>query len=441
MSKNVYIVSLGCSKNRVDTEVLLSILSGCGFTAVSDPAEADAAFVNTCGFIESAKEESIEAIFEMSKYKKTGRLKKLFVTGCLSQRYPDALYAEMPEVDGFLGVSEYSKTAEMLSRSLAGERPIYVGNGERFLKCGRVLTTSAHSAYVKISDGCDNRCTYCAIPLIRGTYSSRPYDDIISECRFLADSGVTELTFIAQDTSRYGNDFAEKTLLLPKLLNEATKIDGVRWVRALYCYPDTVTDELLNEIAENAKICPYIDLPLQHINDNILSRMNRRGDSKHIRALIKKCRERGVLLRTTFIVGFPGETDSQFNELLDFVNDAKFERMGAFAYSPEEGTKACDMPDQVDDNIKRERLDALMTAQMRVSHEYNLNRLGTEVEVLAEGLSDDSALYVGRSALEAPEVDGVIRFSADRRVNAGEYVRVRLTDCDAYDMTGVMVSK
>ncbi len=441
MSKNVYLVSLGCSKNRVDSEVLLSILSGCGFTVVTDPAEADCAFVNTCGFIEPAKEESIETIFEISKYKKSGKLKKLFVTGCLSQRYPDALYDEMPEVDGFLGVAEYSKTAEMLSRAFAGERPVYVGNGERFLNCGRILTTSAYSAYVKISDGCDNRCTYCAIPLIRGSYSSRPYDDIMNECRTLAERGVNELTFIAQDTSRYGNDFAEKKLLLPKLLNEASKIDGVHWVRALYCYPDTVTDELLNEIAKNSKICPYIDLPLQHINDNILSRMNRRGDSKHIRALVKKCHDMGILLRTTFIVGFPGETDADFAELLDFVNEAKFERMGAFAYSPEEGTGACEMPNQISDEVKNERLDAIMTAQMRVSHEYNQSRVGSEVEVLAEGKAEDGVRYVGRSALEAPEVDGVIHFTSDRPINAGEYVRVKLTDCDAYDMTGVIVSK
>ncbi len=436
MAAKVGMVSLGCSKNRVDSEVLLGILRDNGYEIVPDPEEADIVFVNTCGFIESAKEESIDAIFEMAEYKKTGKLKKLFVTGCLSQRYPDELLQEIPEVDGFMGVSDYARTMEMLKKAEEGEKPVFTSDGERFLSTDRVLTTPPYTAYIKTSDGCDNKCTYCAIPLIRGAYRSRPYDDIISECRQLVKNGVKELIFIAQDTSRYGNDFPEKTLLLPKLLKEASEIEGVEWVRVLYCYPDTVTDELLETIRDNPKICPYLDLPLQHIDDTLLKRMNRRGTSAHIKSILEKVRSYGIFVRTTMIVGFPGETDEQFETLLDFVREFRFDRLGAFTFSPEEGTPAAEFEDQVDEDVKQKRLDQLMLLQQEISLESNKERIGKTVKVLVEDFED--GYYIGRSPLEAPDIDGVIKIDTDLELAAGDFVTVRITDCDAYDLMGVI---
>ena len=378
----VGMVSLGCAKNLVDSENMLGMLRDRGYEIVSDPSQAEIIFVNTCGFIESAKQESIDAIFEMAEYKKTGRLKKLFVTGCLAQRYADALASEMPEVDGFMGVADYARLYDMLDEAMAGKRPIYMNDGERFFNSGRVLTSAPYSAYVKISDGCNNRCTYCAIPLIRGSYASRPFDDIVAECRRLAGEGVTEITLIAQDTSRYGCDFGDKHFMLPELLRAVSEIEGVHWVRVLYCYPDSTEDRLLDEIANNPKVAPYLDLPLQHINDPILKAMNRRGSSDWIKSRIAECKKRGLTLRTTMIVGFPGETDEQFEELLQFVKDARFDRLGAFTYSPEEGTKAAVMPNQIDEDVKLERLDQLMMLQQAISMELLEQRIGEVCEVL-----------------------------------------------------------
>ena len=432
--KKVGMVSLGCAKNRVDSEVILGTLKEAGYEIVSDPAEAEIIFVNTCGFIEPAKEESIEAIFEMAKYKETGRLKKLFVTGCLAQRYIDDLYREMPEVDGFMGVADYTRLLEMMQEAEAGGRPRYVCDGERFFHAERVLTTPAYSAYVKISDGCDNRCSYCAIPLIRGPYHSRPFDSIVEECRELAARGVTEITLIAQDTSRYGNDFPEGKLLLPELLKAVSAIEGVHWVRVLYCYPDTTDDRLLDAIATLPKVAPYVDLPLQHIDGPLLKRMNRRGSPEWIKSRISACKERGLTTRTTMIVGFPGETEEAFHELLQFVKEARFDRLGAFTYSPEEGTPGAEMPDQVDEEVKQRRLDELMTLQQGISLEENTARVGEICEVLCEGAEE--GMYVGRSIREAPESDGVIRFTAAREVAPGEYLNVKITGADAYDLFG-----
>ena len=432
--KKVGMVSLGCAKNRVDSEVILGTLKEAGYEIVSDPAEAEIIFVNTCGFIEPAKEESIEAIFEMAKYKETGRLKKLFVTGCLAQRYIDDLYREMPEVDGFMGVADYTRLLEMMQEAEAGGRPRYVCDGERFFHAERVLTTPAYSAYVKISDGCDNRCSYCAIPLIRGPYHSRPFDSIVEECRELAARGVTEITLIAQDTSRYGNDFPEGKLLLPELLEAVSAIEGVHWVRVLYCYPDTTDDRLLDAIANLPKVAPYVDLPLQHIDGPLLKRMNRRGSPEWIKSRISACKERGLTTRTTMIVGFPGETEEAFHELLQFVKEARFDRLGAFTYSPEEGTPGAAMPDQVDEAVKQRRLDELMTLQQGISLEENTARVGEICEVLCEGAEE--GMFVGRSIREAPESDGVIRFTAAREVAPGEYLNVKITGADAYDLFG-----
>ena len=432
--KTVGMVSLGCAKNRVDSENLLGMLRERGYEIVADPAQADVIFVNTCGFIEAAKEESIDTIFEMAEYKKTGRLQKLFVTGCLAQRYGDTLFQEMPEVDGFMGVSDYARLYDMLDDAEHGERPLYMADGERFLNCSRVLTTSPWAAYVKISDGCNNRCTYCAIPLIRGSYASRPFDDIVTECERLAAQGVTEITLIAQDTSRYGCDLGDGTLLLPALLRRVSEIEGVHWVRVLYCYPDTTTDALLDEIQNNPKVAPYLDLPLQHIDDALLKKMNRRGSAEWIRSRIAACKARGITLRTTFIVGFPGETQAQFEELMNFTREARFDRMGAFTYSPEEGTPAARMKDQIDEDVKLARLDQLMMLQQAISAELMQARIGEECEVLVEGLDEDG-VPVGRSILEAPESDGCIRLNSARTLTPGEYVMARVTGADAYDLT------
>jgi len=428
----VGLVSLGCAKNRVDSENLLGMLRQRGYEIVSDPAEAEIIFVNTCGFIEPAKEESIETILEMAEYKRTGCLKRLFVTGCLTQRYPEAIIGEMPEVDGIMGVSDYARLFDMMEEAERGQRPCYTAAGERFLKTPRVLTTPSYSAYVKISDGCDNRCTYCAIPLIRGGYSSRPFEDIVEECRGLAASGVTELTLIAQDTSRYGCDLGDGHYQLPELLEAVSAIEGVHWVRVLYCYPDSTDDRLLDALANLPKVAPYLDLPLQHIDDVMLRRMNRRGSADWIRSRIAECRKRGLIVRTTMIVGFPGETDEQFETLLNFVKEARFDRLGAFTYSPEEGTPGAVMPDQIDEDVKNVRLDQLMMLQQAVSMEINEARIGTECEVLVDGF-DEGRCY-GRSIYEAPESDGCIWLNSDRELVPGTYVRVRITEADAYDL-------
>ena len=434
--KKVGMVSLGCAKNRVDSENMLGMLRDRGYEIVNDPAEADVLFVNTCGFIESAKEESIDAIFEMAQYKKGSRGKKLFVTGCLAQRYPEALLSEIPEIDGILGVAEYARLFEMMDAAERNEKPCYTANGARFLHTPRVLTTPGYSAYVKISDGCDNRCTFCAIPLIRGGYISRPFDDIVEECRQLAAGGVTEISLIAQDTSRYGCDIGDGHYQLPELLEAVSEIEGLRWVRVLYCYPDSTDDRLLDAIQQLPKVAPYLDLPMQHIDDALLKRMNRRGSADWIKDRIAECRRRGILLRTTMIVGFPGETDEQFQTLLSFVKEARFERLGAFTYSAEEGTAAAKMPDQIDESVKAARLDQLMMLQQGISMEVNEARIGTECEVLVDGFDEETGRFYGRSLLEAPESDGCIWLQADRALTPGQYVNVRITGADAYDLEG-----
>lgn len=430
-------VSLGCSKNRVDSENLLGLMKQRGYEIVADPAMADVLIVNTCGFIEPAKEESIDAIFDMARFKKDHPEKRLIVTGCLTQRYGEQIRAEIPEVDALLGVAEYPRIFELIERSRLGERPLYAGEGERFYQSERVLTTPPHSAYIKLSDGCDNRCSYCAIPLIRGGYRSRPLEDVIRECERLAARGASELTLIAQDTSRYGNDFPEGKLLLPELLERLHDIPEAHWLRVLYCYPDTVTERLLDAIARLPKVCSYLDLPLQHINAQLLTEMNRRGTPDRIEHLLDLCDERGIIVRTTFIVGFPGETEAQFEELLRFVKRRRFARLGAFAYSPEEDTPAYHMPGQVSDTEKARRLDALMTLQQGISLELNEARVGEECEVLVENAEDGR--YIGRSPSEAPEVDGVIEFTSDEALRIGQYVNVRITGADVYDLRAVAV--
>ncbi len=427
----VGVVSLGCVKNRVDTEQALALLLAEGYEQTADASEAEVILVNTCGFIQPAKEESIEAILDMARMKREGKCRVLCVTGCLAQRYEKELMSEIPEIDCLLGVGQYRRLPDMLREALGGGRPHDVRRTRDFLECGRVLTTPPYTAYIKIGDGCDNRCAFCAIPLIRGNYRSRPRQAILDEMRALAARGVKEQIQIAQDTTRYGTDTGDS---LAALLREAAAIEGVEWLRVLYMYPDEVTDELLDKMAALSKVAPYLDLPLQHASMRLLPRMNRRGNTEMSRRLLKKARDMGFCLRTTFIVGFPGETEEDFEELMDFTREMAFDRMGAFTYSAEENTPAAGFPDQVPEEVKQERLDRLMRLQAGISLNRNRLRVGTTVKTLVTAREGDG--YVGRSLLEAPDADGVIRFRSARMLAEGSFVPVRLTDADEYDLYG-----
>lgn len=415
---------------------MLGVLKAHGYQIVSDPAKAEVIIVNTCGFIQSAKEEAIDTLFEMAQYKQTGPCRLLVATGCFAQRYPDAIREEMPEVDVIMGVNEYKKLDDAISEATRGARPVYTDDDGTFFEFGRVLTTPRYSAYIRIGEGCDNCCSYCAIPLIRGGYRSRPKADILAEVRTLAAQGVREFTLIAQDTTRYGTDDGGESRL-PELLEEVAAIDGVAWLRTLYCYPERVDDRLLDTIARLPNVCKYLDLPMQHISQHILTDMNRTDTSEHIREVCKKFKERGMMLRTTMMVGFPGETDEDFDELMDFVRETRFDRMGAFTFSPEEGTMAAEMPDQVEESVKQARYDALMTLQHGISLSQNKARVGTVCRVLVE--KKRGSRYVGRSEFEAPETDGNIYFGSETPCAPGEFVQVRITGARAYDLLGVRV--
>ena len=436
MEITVGLVSLGCSKNRVDSEQMLGRLSEKGYKIVDDPAKAEVIIVNTCGFIQSAKEEAIATIFEMAEYKETGRCRLLVATGCFAQRYPEAVRDEMPEVDVIMGVNAYDKLDEAIRKAFEGERPIHTEDDERFHESSRVLTTPRYSAYIRIGEGCDNCCSYCAIPLIRGGYRSRPKVAIINEVKELAARGVREFTLISQDTTRYGTDLGGESKL-PELIEEIAGIEGVAWLRTLYCYPERVDDRLLDVIARHDNVCKYLDLPMQHISQRILDDMNRADTSEHIREICKKIKERGIVLRTTLMVGFPGETDENFEELMDFVCEAEFDRMGAFTFSPEEGTVAAEMENQISEAVKQARYDELMTAQHVISLEKNKARVGTTCRVLVE--RKRGKRYVGRSEFEAPETDGSIYFGSDTPCEIGSFVDVRITGARAYDVMGVRV--
>ena len=431
----VGVVSLGCSKNRVDTEMMLDILQKAGYEITTEESDADILIVNTCGFIDPAKQESIDTLLSMAQYKQEGHLKLLVATGCLVQRYAKELKEEMPEIDLFMGVSEYARLPEAIEQALGGQRPSYCHRSNTVLEGGRVLTTAPYSAYVRIADGCDNRCAYCAIPLIRGGFRSRSIESVLAEIRDLASRGVKEITLVAQDTSRFGVDTHGKSLL-PELMVRAANIPGVEWLRVLYCYPDEVEDELLEAMASKPNICKYLDLPLQHADPELLKAMNRRGTVEHTRQFLKKARDMGFTLRTTFIVGFPGETEQQFQALMDFTREIEFDRMGAFVYSIEENTPAASMPNQIDEEVKQERLDRLMTLQQEISLRHNKARVGTVEKVLVEAVADDGS-GTGRSSREAPEeTDGVIRLTGLSEKDIGEFVQARITGAEVYDLIG-----
>lgn len=434
---SVGVVSLGCSKNRVDTELMLSILTENGYRIVADEREADILIVNTCGFIESAKQESIDTLLSLAEYKKTGKLKLLVATGCLAQRYEQALLEELPEVGLLMGVSQYAQLPQAIAQALGGQRASYCGR-EAGVLCGpRVLTTAPHTAYIRVADGCDNRCAYCAIPLIRGGFRSRPMDSVLGEVRSLAEQGVKEHILVAQDTSRFGVDLAGRSLL-PELVTQAADIPGVEWLRVLYCYPDEVGMPLLEAMAAKPNVCKYLDLPLQHADPLLLRRMNRRGDMASVRRLLKEARGMGFTLRTTFITGFPGETQAQFETLMDFIREIRFDRLGAFAFSPEEDTAAARMPDQVPPETAQERLDILMRAQQAISLERNRLRIGAREKVLVEELRQGGKA-IGRTAAEAPETDGLVELTHAQNAALGEFVTAEITDAKPYDLIGVML--
>lgn len=442
MNYKVGIVSLGCAKNQVDAEMLLFTLKNKGFTIVNDPADADAVIVNTCGFIDSAKQESIDEIIELGKLKQEGTIKAIIVTGCLAERYQNEITKQLYEVDSVIGIGANEKIADVVLDALNGKKAeIFPDKSLLPLEGGRIQSTPPYTAYLKIAEGCDNCCTYCAIPLIRGHFRSRQPDDVIKEAEMLAQNGVKELNVIAQDTTRYGEDlFGEP--YLAKLLKRLCKIDGFKWIRVLYCYPDRITDELIDVMAEEDKIVKYIDIPLQHCNGEILQKMNRHGNRESLTALLNKIRAKmpDVIFRSTFITGFPSETDEQFEELAEFAAEIKFQRLGCFAYSKEEDTKAALMPDQIDDDIKQKRADIIMEHQQSVMAEYCESLIDKEIEVLVEGFDKLAECFFGRSYADAPEVDGCVFFTCDgAKPKAGDFVKVKITDYMGCDPIGEMI--
>lgn len=452
MSKNlkrISITSLGCSKNLIDSEQMRGLLKEAGYELWENEEDADVIIVNTCAFIEAAQTESIECILELAAYKKHGKAKALIVTGCLAQRYKEQVIREIPEVDAVVGVNEYDKIVDVIkSLDEGGEHPENIKRiscSDLPMECGelpRERTTPEYTAFLKIAEGCDNRCTYCVIPYIRGRYRSRKMEDIVAEAEKTAAEGVKELIVIAQDTTRYGKDIYGE-YKLPELLQKLCRVDGIEWVRVHYCYPELVTDELIEVIAKEDKICNYLDIPIQHCSDGVLKRMGRRTNKAQIIELIKKLRERipDIVIRTTLLVGFPGETDEDFEELREFVEETKFDRLGVFAYSREEDTPAYDMPDQVDEEVKEERRDLIMLIQSGISEELNEAKRGSVQRVLVEDKDEIIKSYYGRTYADSTEVDGKVFFKSDKRVKPGDFVNVRIDSNLEYDLFGVMIDK
>ena len=430
-------ISLGCDKNRVNTEQMMALCQAAGHEVTGEPDGADVAVVNTCGFIDSAKEEAIATILEVAPLKETGRLKKLLVAGCLSQRYQDEVLTELPEVDGILGTGSYTDIVSAAEAAMAGETPKLFGDIDRTVEDGaRLVSTPSYTAFLKIAEGCNNRCAFCVIPSLRGRYRSRPMESLLAEAGQLAGAGVKELILVAQDITRYGTDLYGRHAL-PELLRELCRLD-FHWIRLHYFYPDEVTDELIEVVASEHKIVKYLDIPLQHCNDGILKAMNRRGTKAQIEALLSKLRARipGLVIRTSIICGLPGEGEAEFEELCGFLRENALERAGVFAFSPEEGSPAADMPDQVPEDVKRRRVERLVDLQSGVMDAWNEARLGTVMEVLCEGFDPDMGCWAGRTYADSVDVDGHVYFTAGGMVPAGSFVNVRITGTADGDLTG-----
>lgn len=442
MSYKVAMVSLGCPKNQVDAEMMIYRLKDGGFEIGCEEAQADVIIINTCGFIEDAKKEAIENILEAAQYKKSGKCKLLVVTGCLAERYKDDVTEEIPEVDMVVGIGSNDKIPELITEALRTEKTqnSFGSKYDLDLNTPRILGGYPFSAYIKIADGCNNCCTYCAIPSIRGKLRSRKIEDVISEAERLAKGGVKELIVVAQDTTAYGVDIYGKPMLA-KLLGELCKIEGLYWIRTLYTYPEKITDELLEVVNREEKLVKYFDIPLQHINSDILKRMNRRGDKESISRIIDKIRQKvpGVTLRTTFITGFPGETDEQFSELCEFIKEKQFDRLGCFAYSAEEDTPAAKFEDQVDEQIKIDRAENIMNEQNLISAAKNVEKIGLETVALVEGYDSYIRCYFGRTPADAPDVDGKVFFISDKPLVIGDFVKIRINDSIEYDLLGEVI--
>lgn len=432
------IVSLGCAKNLVDTEAMLGVLSESGAEITANPQEADVIIVNTCGFIESAKEESINTVLEMAEFKKD-RCKLLIMCGCLAERYNEEVLKELPEVDAVCGTGDYLKIAEVIKRAMSGEKVCLFGNSSDPIAAieKRIISTGDKTAYIKIADGCDNHCTYCVIPKLRGKYRSRPMEAILDEARDLAESGISELIVIAQDTTRYGMDLYGK-YRLAELLKKLAGISGLRWIRVHYMYPEVISDDLIKVFATEEKIVKYMDIPIQHASSAVLKRMGRHTTGEEIYALIKKLRENipGITLRTSLIAGFPGETEEDFLELLEFVKKVRFEKLGVFAYSKEEDTPAAMLPDQIDEEVKASRRDAIMEIQAEISEEINKEKIGKVITVLCEGYDMENLMYYGRSEGDSVDVDNLVYFASEDETEIGEFVNVLVLDASQYDLTG-----
>jgi ribosomal protein S12 methylthiotransferase len=443
LSKKIGVVSLGCPKNLVDTEIMLGALKG-SYQISTDIDNSDVIIVNTCGFIDSAKEESINTILEMCNYKEKDKNKKVIVTGCLAQRYKDEILDEIPEVDGVVGVGNYHKIVEIIEETSKNEKVIYDGDFSTvdYLSLEREVSTGQNFAYLKIAEGCNNNCTYCIIPKLRGNYLSRKLEDIVEEAKKIAQKGIKELILVAQDTTLYGSDLYGQPKIV-QLIRELSKIEEIKWIRILYAYPEQITDELIEEIAVNQKVCKYIDIPIQHASDKILKAMGRKGDHETIKNVITKLKDKvkDIIIRTTFIVGFPGENEEDINILKDFTKEMEFDRLGVFTYSQEEGTPAAKMENQIDESIKEKRAKEILEMQQEIAIEKNNNRIHKIYDVIVEGVADDGIFYYGRSYGEAPDIDNIVYFTSEEPLESNGFVKVEILNIDNYDLVGRRVDE
>ena len=443
MNKKIGIVSLGCPKNLVDSEIMLGMLSNADYEIVNDKESANVLIVNTCGFIESAQQESINTILEMTEEKKRN-CEVLIVTGCMAERYKEKILEQIPEVDAVLGTGNYKEIAEVINSAYKGEKIVSYGKLDDvdYLDEERIISSSKHSVYLKISEGCDNRCTYCIIPYLRGKYRSRKIESLIKEAELFAQNGTKEIILVAQDTTRYGIDLYGKKML-PELVQKLSNISGIEWIRLLYCYPEEIDDELITEIATNPKVCKYLDIPIQHASDRILKLMGRRGNISEIRSALNKLRKnvKDIVIRTTMIVGFPDETDEDFEQMLSFVREFKFDRLGVFTYSKEDGTPAAKMKNQIKKSVKKKRQEAILELQNAISADINKNRTQKVYKAIVDGIADDGIFYYGRTYAEAPEIDGLIYFTSYEPLSLGSFVNVKILNAEEYDLIGEVINE
>ena len=439
----IHFISLGCDKNLVDSEVMLALLHRGGHTITPDPAEADAIIINTCSFIENATQEAIDTAIEMSAYKTDGSCKALVLTGCMAQRYRDDILGELPEVDAIVGTGDFDAIENVLTRACSGERVSHVTDKRRLddsdILTQRIASTPRHYAYLKIAEGCDNHCTYCTIPAIRGPYASRSVQSLMKEAKALAEAGAREIVLVAQDTACYGRDLSDSGVSLASLLRELSSIDGIKWLRILYAYPENITDELIAEMASNRKVLHYIDIPMQHADDGILRMMCRKSSRAALTQTVEKLRGAmpDICLRSTFMTGFPGETQAQFDNMMNFISEIAFDKLGVFEYSQEDGTPAAVMTGQIPTNVKARRKDMLMSLQQDISRRKLCSKVGLVLTVIVENISPDDGRYVGRTYLDAPGVDGVIIFESARGLMPGDFVSVKITGSSEYDLEGI----